>query len=288
MGPKILLFVLALLAWPLALAQDFSAREYPFWIEQLKSPQNIRFVAVNNSPAILTVYFGINGNDFNADRKLPVTLIVDPHSSQDIVQITQARRWESINTSFRYSFQPGDAFMPPDTDAHYCLPFPRGTPFLVVQGPNSGIGSLITHNNDHSRYAYDLGVPEGTPVAAAREGIVIDVKESFTEGRPDPSFSGKANYVAIMHIDRSVAYYVHLAPRRALVRPGQQVYAGEVIAYSGNTGFTYGPHLHFDVRRAAVSERGEVVHLSVPMDFYPCDGTGEKIVLRDGEVVRTQ
>ncbi|MCL1825769.1 MAG: M23 family metallopeptidase [Betaproteobacteria bacterium] len=288
MGLKALLFVLALLAWPLAVAQDFSAREYPFWIEQIKSSQNIRFVAVNNSPAILTVFFGIAGNDFNSDKDLPVTLIIDPHSSQDIVQITQARRWESINSNYRYSFQPGDAFMPPDRDARYQLPFPKGTPFLVVQGPGSGLGSLITHNNDHSRYAFDLGVPEGTPVAAAREGVVIDVKDSFTEGRPDPSFSSKANYVAIMHIDSSVAYYVHLAPRSALVRPGQQVYAGDVIAYSGNTGFSYGPHLHFDVRRAAISERGEVVHLSVPVNFYQRDGYGEQIVLRDGEIVRTQ
>ena len=313
-------FVLPLLAWPHALAQELdylplptpppatirgerndipppqppaAARnagddKYPFRINAYKSPQRARFVADNRSSAAITVSFGLDGSNFDSDKMLPVTFVVNPHSSYDIAQITPASRWEPLRFSLRYSFQPGDAFMPPDQHARYLLPFRKGEPFLVVQSPDSkpGTGTLITHNNDHSRYAFDFGVAEGTLVTAARDGVVIDVVDTFTVGRPDPSLSDKANFVGIMHADRSVAYYVHLAPGRVLVRPGQQVLAGAAIAYSGNTGYSFGPHLHFDVRRAAISGQGEVIQLSVPVDFYQRDGAGERVLIEEGMQIK--
>ena len=285
-----ILLVLALFAWPHAVAQDNGGDKHPFRIDEFRSSQKIWFVAVNNSPAVITVHFGLTGSNYDSDRQLPVTLIVNPYSSEDIVHITQAARWEPLRLTSRYSFQPGDPFTPPDRQARYLLPFEKGTSFLVVQSPDSrpGTGTLITHNNDHSRYAFDFGVSEGTLVTAARDGVVIDVKDSFTTGGPNPSFSNRANYVTIMHDDRSVASYAHLAPRRVLVKPGQQVSAGTPIAFSGNTGYTHGPHLHFDVRRAAISEKGEVVHLSVPVDFYQRDGAGEMILIEEGMLIKAR
>ncbi|MCL2590155.1 MAG: M23 family metallopeptidase [Betaproteobacteria bacterium] len=289
---KIIPFVLTLFAWLPAAAQNIDVSTFQFRIEEIRasheSSQDIRFVAVNNSPATVTLFFGATGSNLYADKDLPLTLIVDPNSSQDIVHVTHTNRWEPLRLNLRYSYQPGNAFMLPDRHARYILPLEKGTPFLVVQGPaGMGVpGTLVTHDNDYSRYAFDLGVSEGTPVTAAREGIVIDAKDSFTVGRPDPSLGNKANYVAVMHEDKSIAYYLHLSPHSVVVNLGQWVYAGDLIAYSGNTGFTYGPHLHFDVRRAAISAKGEVVHMSVPVDFYQRDGAGEKIVLEEGMLIK--
>ncbi|MCL2644572.1 MAG: M23 family metallopeptidase [Betaproteobacteria bacterium] len=291
---KIILFSLALFVSLPTAAQNPNDDTFKFRIEEIRATQNtsqnVRFVAVNNSPATVSVSLNLTGSNLNLDKKPPLTLAVDPNSSQEIVHVTQAKRLEPLRYSIRYSYQPGDVFTAPNRNARYFLPFPKDTSFLVVQGPAGmgALGTLVTHDNDHSRYAYDFGVSEGTPVTAAREGIVVDVKDHFTVGRPDPSLSGKANFVAVMHDDRSIAYYLHLAPRRVLVKPGQWVFAGDLIAYSGNTGFTYGPHLHFDVRRAAVSDKGEVVHMSVPVDFYPRDWTGGKVVLEEGMMVKTQ
>jgi murein DD-endopeptidase MepM/ murein hydrolase activator NlpD len=280
--------ILALLFCPFAAAQGSGEREYPFWIERHKSSQGLRFIAVNNSPAVVTLFFEITGSHFNANKGLPQTLVIEPESSQDIVRITQATRLEPINIKHRHSFQPGDAFMQPDRHARYFLPLRKGTKFLIAQEPGSELSTIITHDNEHTRYDIDFGIAEGTLVTAARAGVVIDFKDTYTVGRPDPSLISKANYVAIMHADRTVAHYAHLAPRGVLVQIGQHVHAGDAIAYSGNTGFTQGPHLHFGVRRAAVSETGKVVHLSVPVNFYQRDGAGEKIEIIDGMLAEAQ
>jgi len=282
--------VLALFVWQPAFAEDKDNGKFQFRIDEFRSPQRAWFVAVNDSPAVITVFFGLTGSNIEADKKLPLTFVVPPYSRQNIVHITQAVRWEPMRFSIRYSYQPGNLYTPPDRSARYLLPFEKGQPFLVVQSPASrpGFGTLITHNNDYSRYAYDFGVSEGTLVTAARDGVVIDTRDTFTIGGPNPSFSTKGNYVAIMHDDHSIAYYAHLAPRSVFVSRGQHVHAGAALAYSGNTGYSHGPHLHFDVRQAAILEMGEVVHISVPVEFYKRDGWGEKIILEDGKLIKAQ
>ena len=85
----------------------------------------------------------------------------------------------------------------------------------------------------------DLGYPEGTPVSAAWDGIVRISKGTANTG-------GYGNLVVIRHDNGLETYYAHLS--RRLVNPGQMVKAGDIIGLGGNTGRSYGPHLHFEVR----------------------------------------
>ncbi len=85
----------------------------------------------------------------------------------------------------------------------------------------------------------DLGYPEGTPVAAAWDGIVRISKGTANTG-------GYGNLVVIRHDNGLETYYGHLS--RRLVNPGQVVKAGDIIGLGGNTGRSYGSHLHFEVR----------------------------------------
>jgi hypothetical protein len=110
------------------------------------------------------------------------------------------------------------------------------------------------------RFAFDFAMPVGTPVLAAREGTVVRVSDGFTEAGLDPSFGVKANKVMILHADGTFADYAHLRVG-AIVKPGQQVKQGEVIGYSGHTGFSAGPHLHFAVLRRSGS--GDVETLPI-------------------------
>jgi murein DD-endopeptidase MepM/ murein hydrolase activator NlpD len=256
-------------------SEDIS--EYPVTIEQIHSRHGIQLVATNRGPAAVTLYMDISGDNFLPDKDLPLTAVVAPDSMLEIVRIAPRDHWEPVHFTYTHVFNLGDAFMPPDQDFPYQLPFPKGTQAKVVQEPN---GFLRTHDAIYTRYAIDFAVPTGTPVSAARAGTVIDFRDQFTEGRPDPTLSDSTNFVAIMHSDHSIAYYLHLAPYGVLVQPGQHVLAGDAIAYSGNTGFTHGPHLHFDVRRAVIRSEGDVVQESIPVNFYH-RSTGKRITLKE-------
>ena len=86
----------------------------------------------------------------------------------------------------------------------------------------------------------DIGIPNGTPVRSAADGIVEKI--AYENG-------GYGNYIKLRHTDGSktyFTYYAHLA--NVSVSAGQNVSAGRVIGQSNNTGVSSGPHLHFGVR----------------------------------------
>lgn len=82
----------------------------------------------------------------------------------------------------------------------------------------------------------DIAAPVGTPIVAAAPGVVI------TAGWND---GGYGNLVEIQHPDGSVTLYAH--NDRVLVREGQEVAQGEQVSEMGSTGFSTGPHLHFEI-----------------------------------------
>jgi len=122
----------------------------------------------------------------------------------------------------------------------YRLPYPVGAAYTVIQGnctPYSHQGGLD--------YAYDLDLPMGSPVAAARSGTVVYLEEDWDDGDPEWYHS---NIVRIRHDDGTFALYAHLTREGVLVDVGQRVQRGAVIALSGNSGYTLNrPHLHFQV-----------------------------------------
>ena len=104
---------------------------------------------------------------------------------------------------------------------------------------NYRITSNYGYRHRRMHRGVDLGYPEGTPVAAAWDGIVRISKGTANTG-------GYGNLVVIRHDNGLETYYGHLS--RRLVNPGQMVKAGDIIGLGGNTGRSYGSHLHFEVR----------------------------------------
>jgi murein DD-endopeptidase MepM/ murein hydrolase activator NlpD len=111
----------------------------------------------------------------------------------------------------------------------------------VVQG----YGGLFSHKHTA---ALDFGMPEGTPIYAAREGVVYHYKDNSDEGGILPKYKNKANFIIIQHADGSFGCYWHLKKDGVAVKSGP-VAKGQLIGYSGATGFIFKPHLHFSVKR---------------------------------------
>ena len=122
--------------------------------------------------------------------------------------------------------------------SHYTLPWVVGESFIISQGNCSPVS-----HNAHQKYAYDVSMDIGSTITAIRSGTVIDVEESYSDGSPCPN----NNYVYILHNDGTVAGYLHLTRNGALVNKGDNVFQGQAIALSGNTGCSSGPHLHLVV-----------------------------------------
>lgn len=90
---------------------------------------------------------------------------------------------------------------------------------------------------------------EGKPIYSAANGVVVHVKDDSDIGGPDEKYMDSGNGVQIRHANNEHTYYEHLKHRCVVVKVGEPVKTGDLIGYSGNTGFTLGSHLHFEVRR---------------------------------------
>jgi murein DD-endopeptidase MepM/ murein hydrolase activator NlpD len=114
---------------------------------------------------------------------------------------------------------------------------------FVVLVPGTGTfvwpvgGRRITQYYWYGHQAIDVGLVTGTPVYASDTGTV-------TYAQWSPHCYG--NLVVINHGNGYETYYAHLDGFN--VSPGQTVYQGSLIAWSGNTGCSSGPHLHFEIR----------------------------------------
>jgi murein DD-endopeptidase MepM/ murein hydrolase activator NlpD len=97
------------------------------------------------------------------------------------------------------------------------------------------------------RNAIDFIADTGTPVLAAEDGLVTSIQDTSNTGGASPSNWRYTNFIVIMHSNGEYSRYDHLSYNSSKVKVGQYVRAGEEIAKVGMTGYTYLPHLHFQV-----------------------------------------
>lgn len=152
------------------------------------------------------------------------------------------------------------------------LPYKSGS-YRVTQ---SGLGETHTEGSG-SENAIDWAMPVGTVVCAAREGTVVSLRQDSTLGVKNPKFISSGNFVIIRHDDGTFAEYGHLKRKGVLVWLGQRVSSGAVIGFSGGTGYSSGPHLHFCVFQNVDAQ----TRRSIPLQFRTKSGTVE--TLKNGQ-----
>jgi hypothetical protein len=119
------------------------------------------------------------------------------------------------------------------------VPFGCGLSFEISQAHNVG-----SHQHNDA-WAWDFRMPEGVPIVAARGGMVRMARGDSTLGGCDQKYARHANYVVVDHGDGTEAQYLHFSS--VVVEAGQKVNGGELLGFSGKTGWSCGPHLHFKV-----------------------------------------
>ncbi len=175
----------------------------------------------------------------------PFTRLLPKGSKRILAQIPidSVRSPIEFKGQIRYYLTIGNPDAIHDDKYRYQLPYPKGQAHLLLQGNNSE----FTHNTPNSRYAFDFDMPENSLISAARGGVVGLVNDENKDGGDDENYLHQANKILICHDDGTVALYAHLKHNGALVELGEHVYAGRIIGFSGNTGYSTTPHLHFSV-----------------------------------------
>jgi murein DD-endopeptidase MepM/ murein hydrolase activator NlpD len=196
--------------------------------------------------------------NMQGNKRFPYTATFAPRQTNEafvLSPIKQGARWEYSYTNFH---KLGSNCARHDDSVVYQLPYAPGNKFKVTQAFNgrfSHIGS--------NQFAVDWDMPEGTLVHAARGGMVVRVKDDSDKGGPSIEYDRYNNYVLIRHDDGTLGHYCHLQRAGCLVKVGQTVATGDVIAHSGNTGFSSGPHLHFCVFKTKDGRE----RVSIPVKF---------------------
>ena len=209
-----------------------------------------------------------------SEPPLPASVIVPGQQNTLVMQVQQLDAARGWSYQWNYSYVHGDPAARHDENAVYRLPYDESLTLRVHQA----FDGTYSHQHAQSKHAVDFGMDEGTPVLAARSGVVMSSETDFySSGTDMAKFASRANEIRILHGDGTMGVYAHLELESVVVAVGDRVSAGQVIARSGNTGFSTGPHLHFAVQR---NIGGALA--SIPFQFTV---KGERVTPTEGMVL---
>ena len=245
-----------------------------FCVESIQHGDTVDVFVENRHVAEVTVRFTMEIENLRPSVSLPYAATFPGRRRTRALRLFAAEPEAGWSYRFDMQWVFGSLTARHDDAYVYELPYAPGTAHLVGQGYDGA----FSHAGE---YAIDWNMPEGTPVLAAREGLVIEVLDTFSEGGVEERFKRKANRIKIRHPDGTIGSYVHLMRGGARVQVGQRVRRGERIGLSGNTGYSTGPHLHFEVY--TLGENLE--RRTLPVRFRVA-GHPEGVSLREGRSYR--
>lgn len=251
------------------------AGEHPVNIYFEKKGENAwQFYAHNTEPIPYTVKLEFTEfRDLESEREFPFFTVVPAYAKKHPVLLIRNKKGKHGYFKYMFYYYMGNCLSFQHDDTYkYWIPYEHGTKYKVTQSYNGG----LSHIGDN-RFSVDFIMPEGVKIHAARGGTVAGIKEDSNIGGMDLKYTLHGNYVTVYHEDGSFAQYIHLKKNGAHVKKGDIVKPGDLIGYSGNTGRSDAPHLHFEVQVPAEDGKQGYKLLSIPVKFHEFDGSAVEI-----------
>ncbi|MEQ9104626.1 MAG: M23 family metallopeptidase [Rhodothermales bacterium] len=247
--------------------KDTECFDQTFCIETLERDGTITLEASLLVSWDITMSVHLELVNLRSTESMPLVRTVSADRKAPLVELQVDNPDEPWSYSFNFSWVTGSATAVHAASVTYALPFERGTSWLVGQGYNG----QATHRG---KYALDWAMPEGTAVRAARGGMVVSVEADFRTGGLDDELKGQANHVSIQHDDGTIGTYVHLRHGGVEVEEGMHVREGDLLGWSGGTGYASGPHLHFEV----YTVNDDLTRTTIPVEFRTRGRSAEMLI----------
>ncbi|GAB4426697.1 MAG: hypothetical protein OHK0011_08340 [Turneriella sp.] len=209
-------------------------------------------LAKNNEP--IAVYLDVTMVqlvNLRSEHGKRFVLRIEANSTQTLNTLTIINPAKASNFNYKADFRfTENVTASPDREFVYELPLAAGVESEIIQGYRG----KFSHSDAENQHALDFALPRGTAIHAARAGMVLASRSDYTSGGIDArllnSIDSAGNFVMMLHEDGTVAHYAHLQCGGTNLRRGDRVETGDLIGYSGSTGYSHPdyPHLHFVVR----------------------------------------
>jgi murein DD-endopeptidase MepM/ murein hydrolase activator NlpD len=179
-----------------------------------KEGRTTQFYVENKECAEVTMTFDFSLVNLRGSVAFPYTATFKPGETEafELSPVNINATWDYYYTNY---YKLGSSVAVPD-DYVYSLPYRPGSAYRVTQG----YGGRFSHTGAN-QYAIDWNMPEGTPVLAARGGLVVKTKDDSDRGGGRPEYDRFNNYVLIRHDDGTLGQYCHLQKGSVTTVPGQ-------------------------------------------------------------------